>query len=181
MRGPTQGGPFGGPRGDVAKVLPRRNHARGRLPDAGADASALETHGLVADWKPDMLTVWASTQGTSAVRSILAAVFNLKKSQIRVITEYMGGGFGAKFGPGNYGVLATHFQRSRRARAADARSPRGTPVVGNRPNSTQKIKVGAKRDGTLVAMHLAAYGTAGVGLGAGELGQRRIFTPAMRT
>ena len=27
--------------------------------------SALETHGVVADWKPDMLTVWASTQGTA--------------------------------------------------------------------------------------------------------------------
>ena len=68
--------------------------------------NALETHGVVADWKPDMLTVWASTQGTASVREELAAYFKMPKSQIRVITEYMGGGFGAKFGAGNPGVVA---------------------------------------------------------------------------
>ena len=73
--------------------------------------SALETHGLVADWKTDQLTVYASTQGTSSVRDELAAVFKLKKANVRVITEYMGGGFGAKFGAGNYGVLATHLSK----------------------------------------------------------------------
>ena len=67
---------------------------------------ALETHGLVADWKPDMLTVWASTQGTASVREELAGFFKLPKSQVRVITEFVGGGFGAKFGPGNPGVVA---------------------------------------------------------------------------
>jgi xanthine dehydrogenase YagR molybdenum-binding subunit len=35
----------------------------------------------------------------------------LKKSQVRVITEFMGGGFGAKFGAGNFGVLATHLSK----------------------------------------------------------------------
>lgn len=35
--------------------------------------SALETHGVVADWKPDLLTVWASTQGIASVREGLAA------------------------------------------------------------------------------------------------------------
>src|SRR5437764_4236339 len=73
--------------------------------------SALETHGVVADWKPELLTVWASTQGTNTVRDELAAVFELPKSKIRVITEYMGGGFGAKFGAGNFGVLATHLSK----------------------------------------------------------------------
>ena len=58
--------------------------------------SPLETHGVVADWKPDLLTVYASTQGTSTVRDELAEVFAIPKSRIRVITEFMGGGFGAK-------------------------------------------------------------------------------------
>src|SRR5262249_53900467 len=39
--------------------------------------------------------------------------------------------------------------------------------VGNRPNSRQQIKLGAKKDGTLTAMHLVNFGTAGVGGGAG--------------
>jgi xanthine dehydrogenase YagR molybdenum-binding subunit len=34
-------------------------------------------------------------------------VFNVMKRQVRVITEFMGGGCGAKFGAGKYGVVAT--------------------------------------------------------------------------
>lgn len=130
--------------------------------------SALETHGVVADWKPDMLTVWASTQGTASVREELAAFFNLPKSQVRVITEYMGGGFGAKFGAGNPGVVAASLSKQT-----------GAPVwlmldrkeehlsVGNRPSSDQTLKIGAKKDGTITAIQLISYGSAGCGTGAG--------------
>ncbi len=54
--------------------------------------SALETHGFVVDWKPEEVTVYASTQGTSSVRNEFADVFKLPKNKVRVITEYMGGG-----------------------------------------------------------------------------------------
>ena len=70
--------------------------------------SALETHGFVVDWKPEEVTVYASTQGTASVRDEFADVFKLPKSKVRVITEYMGGGFGAKFGAGNEGVVAAN-------------------------------------------------------------------------
>ena len=53
---------------------------------------AVSTDGVVADWKPDMLTVWASTQGTASVRDEMAGHFELQKSKVRVITEFMGGG-----------------------------------------------------------------------------------------
>lgn len=130
--------------------------------------STLETHGVVADWKPDMLTVYASTQGTASVREELAAYFKLPISKVRVITEFMGGGFGAKFGAGNPGVVAAILSRKT-----------GAPVrlmldrqeehlsVGNRPSSDQHLRIGAKKDGTLTAVQLIAYGTAGCGTGAG--------------
>jgi len=130
--------------------------------------SALETHGVVADWKPDMLTVWASTQGTASVREELAGFFKIPLSRIRVITEFMGGGFGAKFGAGNPGVVAAALSKKT-----------GAPVrlmldreeehlsVGNRPSSDQTLRIGAKKDGTITAIHLIAYGTAGCGTGAG--------------
>jgi len=133
--------------------------------------SALETHGVVADWKADLLTVWASTQGTSSVREELAGFFKLPLSRIRVITEYMGGGFGAKFGAGNPGVVAAALSRKT-----------GAPVrlmldreeehlsVGNRPSADQTLRIGAKKDGTLTAIHLVTYGTAGCGTGAGCAG-----------
>lgn len=146
--------------------------------------SALETHGVVADWKPEMLTVWASTQGTASVREELAEVFKLPMSQVRVITEYMGGGFGAKFGAGNHGVVAAALSKKA-----------GTPVrlmltreeehlsVGNRPSSDQTLRIGAKKDGTITAIHLVSYGTAGCGTGAGCAGpaQHLYKTAALHT
>src|SRR5215467_3310837 len=78
----------------------------------------------------------------------------------------MGGGFGAKFGPIVEGILAAHLSKAA-----------GVPVklmltrfdealaVGNRPSSFQKIKLGAKADGTLHAFELESYGTAGIGSG----------------
>jgi len=133
--------------------------------------SALETHGVVADWKPDMLTVWASTQGTASVRDELAGAFGLKKSNVRVITEFMGGGFGAKFGAGNYGALATYLSRKAGAPVKLMLDRRQEHLcVGNRPNSSQKMKIGATKDGTLAAIHLVSFGSAGVGSGAGSAG-----------
>jgi xanthine dehydrogenase YagR molybdenum-binding subunit len=118
-----------------------------------------------------LLTVYASTQGTASVREELAAFFRLPKSQVRVITEFMGGGFGAKFGAGNPGVVAATLSRKT-----------GAPVrlmldreeehlsVGNRPSSDQRLRIGAKKDGAITAMQLISYGTAGCGTGAGCAG-----------
>lgn len=133
--------------------------------------SALETHGVVADWKPDLLTVYASTQGTASVREECAGYFKLPISKVRVMTEFMGGGFGAKFGAGNPGVVAAILSRKT-----------GSPVrlmldreeehlsVGNRPSSDQRLRIGAKKDGTITAIQLISYGTAGCGTGAGCAG-----------
>ncbi len=132
--------------------------------------SALETHGFVVDWKPDEVTVYASTQGTSSVRDEFADVFKLPKSKVRVITEYMGGGFGAKFGAGNEGVVAANLSRKANAPVKLMLDRRQEHIVSNRPDSHQKLKIGAKHDGTLTAIELTSYGTAGVGTGAGTAG-----------
>ncbi len=132
--------------------------------------SALETHGFVVDWKPEEVTVYASTQGTSSVRSEFADVFKLPKSKIRVITEYMGGGFGAKFGAGNEGVVAANLSRKANAPVKLMLDRRQEHIVSNRPDSHQMLKIGAKSDGTLTAIQLTSYGTAGVGTGAGTAG-----------
>ena len=132
--------------------------------------SALETHGVVADWKPGELTVYASTQGTSSVRNELASVFKLPKSQVRVLTDFMGGGFGAKFGAGNEGVAAVELSRKANAPVRMMLDRRQEHIVSNRPDSHQKLRIGAKKDGTLTAIQLTSYGTAGVGTGAGTAG-----------
>ena len=132
--------------------------------------SALETHGFVVDWKPDEVTIYASTQGTSSVRNEFADVFKLPKSKVRVITEFMGGGFGAKFGAGNEGVVAANLSRKANAPVKLMLDRKQEHIVCNRPDSHQKLKIGAKQDGTLTAIALTSYGTAGVGTGAGTAG-----------
>jgi xanthine dehydrogenase YagR molybdenum-binding subunit len=130
--------------------------------------SAMETHGVVADWRADGLTVYASTQSTESVRDELSEVFTLPKAKIRVITEFMGGGFGAKFGAGHYGVVATQLSKQAGAPVRLMLDRREEHLcVGNRPSTQQSITVGAKPDGALTAIKLESYGSAGVGTGAG--------------
>src|SRR5205823_3473431 len=138
----------------------------------------METHGVVADWKPEGLTVHASTQGTTTVRDELAALFKLPKSKIRVITEFMGGGFGAKFGAGNTGLLAVHLSQKAGApvRLMLDRKEEHTQA-GNRPSSVQHLRIGAKKNGTLTALHLRSYGSGGVGTGAGTSGPAKNMYP----
>src|SRR5208283_3389632 len=105
--GPNVSGPNGKPTGDAGKGLADADVVVDSSYSTQVQThSAMEPHGLVADWNGDSLTVYASTQGTGSVRDELAEVLGIPKAKVRVITEFMGGGFGAKFGAGNYGVLA---------------------------------------------------------------------------
>ena len=118
-----------------------------------------------------MLTVWASTQGTASVREELAGFFQLPISQVRVITEFMGGGFGAKFGAGNPGVVAATLSKKTGAPVRLMLDRKEEHLsVGNRPDSDQTLRIGAKKDGTITAIQLTSYGTAGCGTGAGCAG-----------
>ena len=134
VRGPEKGR---GDKGDVEQGF--ANSAaivEGKYNTQVQTHSALETHGVVADWKPDSLTVYASTQSTLSVRDELAAIFKLPKSKVRVVTEYMGGGFGAKFGAGNVGAVAAQLSKQTGAPVklfSDRREEHWTG--GNRPDS----------------------------------------------
>jgi xanthine dehydrogenase YagR molybdenum-binding subunit len=128
----------------------------------------LETHGCVTKWDGDDIYVWDSTQGVHGVRSGLAKALDMPENKVHIITHHMGGGFGSKFGPKSYNIIM-----ARLAKKA------GVPIkymldreeellaTGNRPSSIQKIKIGAKKDGTLTAFQMESYGTGGIGGGAG--------------
>src|SRR6266404_5317511 len=66
----------------------------------------LETHGNTVSFTDDGLTAWSSTQGITSVRDGLADNLKVPRNQVHVISEFMGGGFGSKFGPGVEGGLA---------------------------------------------------------------------------
>ena len=131
----------------------------------------METHGSTVSWTEEGVTSWASTQGISSVRDGLAGSLKLDHSKVRVVTDYMGGGFGAKFGAGVEGVLSARLSREAKApvRLMLTRFDQAL-AVGNRPSSFQKIKLGAAADGTLRAFEMENYGTAGIGAGAASEG-----------
>jgi xanthine dehydrogenase YagR molybdenum-binding subunit len=131
----------------------------------------LETHGNTVLWTDEGVTAWSSTQGIFSVRDGLAGSLKLPQNQVRVISEYMGGGFGAKFGPGVEGALAARLSRAAKA-PVRLMLPRFDEAlaVGNRPSSFQRIKLGADADGKLVAFEAENYGTAGIGSGGATEG-----------
>lgn len=128
----------------------------------------LEPHGLVCQWQGDKLIAWASTQGIFSVRDELAGALGIPASNVRVICEHMGGGFGSKFGARAEGVIC-----ARLAKVA------GAPVklmlereeeqlaTGYGPGVTAKVKIAATRDGQLIAWESESYGSGGVGGGSG--------------
>jgi xanthine dehydrogenase YagR molybdenum-binding subunit len=169
VRGPDTGQAFGLPRGDVADGFARadvvveaeyRTQVQTHVP--------METHGIVADWRDDGLTIYASTQFTTSVRDEAAEMFGLAKSRVRVISDFTGGGFGAKYGIGNFGLLAIHLSRKAGAPVRLVLDRREEHVsVGNRPSSLQRLTVGATRKGVLTAIDLRSYGSGGAAAGAG--------------
>ena len=135
--------------------------------------SALETHGIIVRWDDDKnITAWCSTQGIFSVRDELAEVFGLEPGNVEVITEYLGGGFGAKFGasaPGSrLGFIAGELAKKAKAPVKLMCNRHEEHVcTGNRPDAHQDVKLGADKKGKLVAISVAAHGSAGIGTGAG--------------
>lgn len=119
--------------------------------------NSLETHSAVAHWTSIGLTVWESTQAINNIRQRLSQIFSIPLSMVRVVCEYMGGGFGAKFDPGRHTILAALASRmtGRPVKAYLSRTEENL-AAGCRAQSIQRVKAGFKRDGRITAMRLEA-------------------------
>jgi xanthine dehydrogenase YagR molybdenum-binding subunit len=85
-----------------------------------------------------------------------------------VIVDGMGGGFGSKSSLGSYGRAAVALSRQAQAPVRVILDRKEEQMdSGNRPGTCQRLRIGAKRDGSLTAISLVSYGTAGVAVGAG--------------
>ena len=131
----------------------------------------METAGSTVSWTDDGITAWVSTQGIFGSRDALAAGLQVDQNQVRVLCDFMGGGFGAKFPPILESVLAARLSKETKSpvRLMLTRFDQAL-AVGNRPSSFQKIKIGANADGTLHAFELDNYGTGGIGSGGSSAG-----------
>lgn len=148
--------------------------------------SALETHGAVAKWGKDpageeTLTVWASTQGTFGVLGDLCQRYKLERSNVEVICEFMGGGFGAKFGADQPTQVAVELSRKSGQPVKCMLTRREEHLcVGNRPDSVQMVRAGASKDGKITGYNVTNYGTGGIGGGAGARNPMIYTFPKLR-
>lgn len=143
----------------AADVVVRREY---RTPTALH--TAMEPHGAVAEWSGGHLTVWESTQGIFNTRSDLASAFGLKLTQVRVIKDHMGGGFGAKNGAhaSTYIAVALAHKTGTPVRCVLDREAEQVDS-GNRSATIQRVTIGATREGELLAIVADAEIAMGVG------------------
>ncbi len=115
--------------------------------------NALETHQAVCHWEDDGITIYISTQYIWGIRKTMAEQLGLPRDKVRVVCYAMGGGFGAKNGPGDYTPIAAELakQTGRPVRCALTRREENV-ASGNRNATIQRLTVGAKSDGTLTAL-----------------------------
>ena len=193
------GAPKARPAGNTARNSPRVS-ARGDV-EAGLRAAhvtvtreyrtptalhtALEPHGAVAEWSGGYLTVWESTQGIFMTRADVAKAFGLPLSSVRVIKNYMGGGFGAKNGASHATYIAVALARKtgRPVRCILDREGEQTDA-GNRPATTQRVTLGATRDGALTAIVMESATAMGIGgwlAGPGKIYHDMYRCPNVRT
>jgi CO/xanthine dehydrogenase Mo-binding subunit len=113
----------------------------------------LETHQSVCLWKGDRLDVYISTQFIWGVRSEIAERLGIPEDKVRVVCHYMGGGFGAKNHPEAQTFIAAELAKrtGRPVRCALTRREENLSA-GNRHATIQRLKAGARADGTLTAL-----------------------------
>jgi len=124
----------------------------------------LESHGQVTEWQGDNLTVWASTQNVYGLSGEYATALNIPRGNVEVLTPLMGGGFGSKFPADTWGIAGAQLaKKAGRPVKMMLERDHELMVGGARPSLRAKVRIGAKKDGTLTAWQAEAWGTSGPG------------------
>jgi len=131
--------------------------------------TCMETHGTVCEWDGDKLTAWISTQGISGARENFAGALGIPQANVRVICQYMGGGFGSKaMSVGAEGLICAKLAKATNAPVKLMLDRKEEHLAtGNRPSSASRIKVGVSADGIITAFDAESWGTGGAGANSG--------------
>ena len=130
---------------------------------------ALEPHGAIVDFRGESAVAYGSTQSCGSFRDDLARELGLRPDQVEFHCEYVGGGFGAKFGADNEGRLAAQMSKKfgRPCRVIRTRKEEHLDT-GNRPGSIQHMRIGLMRDGKMRGGKITTWGS----IGPTGIGQR---------
>ncbi|MEH2054708.1 MAG: xanthine dehydrogenase family protein molybdopterin-binding subunit [Nostoc sp.] len=114
----------------------------------------LEPSATIAMWEGDNLTLYETTQGISATQKAMASVLNIPQENVRVISKYLGGGFGCKALLRSHTILAAIAARQvkRPVKVVLTRSQMYTGC-GHRSPTQQQLTLGATKEGKLTLIN----------------------------
>jgi aerobic carbon-monoxide dehydrogenase large subunit len=135
---------------------------RGRFVNQRLAPLPLETHATLVEPAGDGLKVWASSQQVFSVRDTIADALGLKESQVQVVSNDVGGGFGAKAGCQfeSIAVAAAALKLGRPVGWMETRSENLVAMTHGRAQ-VQEVELGATRDGKLTGLRVRVVGDAG--------------------
>src|SRR5580693_6372419 len=128
----------------------------------------LEPHGSVSEWTDkDHLFTHISTQNVSGIPAQMAEPLGIEAANIRVHQDNIGGGFGSKFAADRWDITAARLSRKAGGRPVRIMLERDAElkVAGARPSAYARVKVAAKKDGTITGWQSQSWGTGGPGGG----------------
>jgi xanthine dehydrogenase YagR molybdenum-binding subunit len=128
----------------------------------------LEPHGMITEWEDEKnLLVHPSTQNVSGTASQMATPLEIPAGNIHVQQDHIGGGFGSKFGPDSWGIECARISKKAGGKPVKLFLERNAElmVAGARPSAYARVKIGAKKDGTIVAWQSDSWGSGGPGGG----------------
>jgi xanthine dehydrogenase YagR molybdenum-binding subunit len=128
----------------------------------------LEAHGMIAEWSGDKnLVVHPSTQNVSGTAAQMATPLEIPAANIKVHQDHIGGGFGSKFGPDSWGIECARISKLAGGKPVKLFLERNAElaVAGARPSAYARVKIGATKDGKVLAWQSDSWGTGGPGGG----------------
>ncbi|MEM6160971.1 xanthine dehydrogenase family protein molybdopterin-binding subunit [Erwinia sp. P6884] len=113
----------------------------------------IEPHGCIAHWQNGELTLWEPSQWVGGARQVVSEWMAIDSAKVRVLSPYVGGGFGCKGGIQPHSALACVASRElgRPVKLALTR-PQTFTAFGGRPRTHQQLALGATREGQLVSI-----------------------------
>lgn len=113
----------------------------------------MEPHSCLAVPSGEDLTIYVSLQIVAEARTAIASTLRMDENRIRIVTPYVGGGFGSKLGIHSETILAALAARELQQPVKVVMTRQQIfQLVGVRPVSSQRVRLGATRDGRMVAL-----------------------------
>lgn len=114
----------------------------------------MEPHATIAAWTDERLTLFTSNQLVSAGAGSVATTFRLPRDRVRLVSRFIGGGFGGKLDVWSDAILAALASHRLKGRPVKVVLPRTHmfEMTGHRPQTIQRVRLGADHDGRLSAI-----------------------------